>query len=84
MGWLSTRFDVALMWLRVAFRSLLPLFLLSAFCFRLVVALGGKLIPVEICQLSLWIKTAACGKQLTSLDHTINGSLATMILERSC
>jgi hypothetical protein len=57
---------------------------ISAFCFRLVVALGGKLIPVEICQLSLWIKTAACGKQLTSLDHTINGSLATMILERSC
>src|ERR1017187_5655319 len=71
MGWLLTRFDVALMWLRVAFRSLWPLFLLSAFCFRLVVALGGKLIQVEICKLSLWIKTAACGKQLTSLDHTI-------------
>ena len=32
---------------------------------------AGKLIPVEICQLSLWIKTAARGKQLTSLDHTI-------------
>ena len=27
--------------------------------------------PPEICQLSLWIKTAARGKQLTSLDHTI-------------
>jgi len=26
---------------------------------------------VQICQLSLWIKTAARGKQLTSLDHTI-------------
>ena len=26
---------------------------------------------IEICQLSLWIKTAAHGKQLTSLDHTI-------------
>jgi Eco57I restriction-modification methylase/TaqI-like C-terminal specificity domain/Putative RNA methylase family UPF0020 len=26
---------------------------------------------VEICQLSLWIKTAARGKPLTSLDHTI-------------
>ena len=35
-------------------------------------ALGGKLIQVEICQLSLWTKTAACGKQLTSLDHTIS------------
>jgi hypothetical protein len=31
---------------------------ISAFCF-------------QICQLSLWIKTAARGKQLTSLDHTI-------------
>ena len=27
--------------------------------------------PIQICQLSLWIKTAAPGKQLTSLDHTI-------------
>ncbi len=26
---------------------------------------------VQICQLSLWIKTAARGKRLTSLDHTI-------------
>jgi hypothetical protein len=26
---------------------------------------------IQICQLSLWIKTAARGKQLTSLDHTI-------------
>lgn len=26
---------------------------------------------IEICRLSLWIKTAARGKQLTSLDHTI-------------
>lgn len=26
---------------------------------------------IEICQLSLWIKTAAHGKALTSLDHTI-------------
>ena len=26
---------------------------------------------IQICQLSLWIKTAAHGKQLTSLDHTI-------------
>ena len=26
---------------------------------------------IEICQLSLWIKTAALGKALTSLDHTI-------------
>ena len=25
---------------------------------------------IQICQLSLWIKTAARGKQLTSLDHT--------------
>ena len=33
--------------------------------------LAGKLIPVEICRFSLWIKTAACAKQLTSLDHTI-------------
>jgi hypothetical protein len=24
---------------------------------------------IQICQLSLWIKTAARGKQLTSLDH---------------
>jgi hypothetical protein len=46
-------------------------FLFSAFCFCRSVALGGKLIPVEICQLSLWIKTAACAKQLTSLDHSI-------------
>jgi hypothetical protein len=26
---------------------------------------------IQICQLSLWIKTAAHGKRLTSLDHTI-------------
>ncbi len=26
---------------------------------------------IQICQLSLWIKTAARGKQPTSLDHTI-------------
>ena len=26
---------------------------------------------MEICQFCLWIKTAARGKQLTSLDHTI-------------
>ena len=26
---------------------------------------------IQICQLSLWIKTAARGKRLTSLDHTI-------------
>jgi hypothetical protein len=26
---------------------------------------------VQICQLSLWIKTAARGKRLTSLNHTI-------------
>ena len=26
---------------------------------------------IQICQLSLWIKTAALGKQLTSLDHNI-------------
>jgi hypothetical protein len=26
---------------------------------------------IQICQLSLWIKTAARGKQLTSLDHSI-------------
>jgi type I restriction-modification system DNA methylase subunit len=26
---------------------------------------------IEICRLSLWIKTAECGKVLTSLDHTI-------------
>ncbi len=26
---------------------------------------------VEICRLSLWIKTAARGKMLTALDHTI-------------
>jgi hypothetical protein len=26
---------------------------------------------IQICQLSLWIKTAARGQQLTSLDHTI-------------
>ena len=31
---------------------------------------AGKLIPAEICQLSPWIKTAAFGKQLTSLDHS--------------
>jgi hypothetical protein len=29
------------------------------------------LASLEICQLSLWIKTAARGKRLTSLDHTI-------------
>ena len=26
---------------------------------------------IQICQLSLWIKTAAGSKRLTSLDHTI-------------
>ena len=26
---------------------------------------------IEICRLSLWIKTAARGKMLTALDHTI-------------
>jgi hypothetical protein len=26
---------------------------------------------IQICQLSPWIKTAARGKQLTNLDHTI-------------
>jgi hypothetical protein len=26
---------------------------------------------IQICQLSLWIKTAACRKRLTSLDHTL-------------
>ena len=26
---------------------------------------------IQICQLSLWIKTTAYAKQLTSLDHTI-------------
>ena len=26
---------------------------------------------IQICQLSLWMKTAARGKQLTSLDHTL-------------
>lgn len=26
---------------------------------------------VDICRLSLWIKTAQCGKELTSLDHNI-------------
>jgi hypothetical protein len=33
---------------------------------------------IQICQLSLWIKTAARGKRLTSLDHTIREGNSTI------
>jgi hypothetical protein len=37
---------------------------------------------IQICQLSLWIKTAARGKQLTSLDHTIREGTASPAIRR--
>ena len=39
---------------------------------------------IQICQLSLWIKTAARAKQLTSLDHTIREGNSVILPSKRC